>query len=252
MKSSAPLTPRQYRMLDKLIDLYRRTGQPIHYPAIARALGVHNTAAYEMLRLLEQEGYVTTEYLLSANAGPGRSTVVFSPTRQAYALVRSSFEPSRDSKWEAAKKQILSRLGGGERGEKELLADVLSRLPNVEEPLVYCAQTFTALFLNLGHEARQRLQAQGDILHQLVAGPNTRNLLALLPGLALGLGLPDPAQRASEKLFEYSERCQTYLQQLDEAKQRALAEFVEQVLNALEIAGVESAEPRIATELNPD
>ena len=114
----------------------------------------------------------------------------------------------------------------GEPGEQALLDELLSRLPNVEEPLLYCAQLLTALFLNIGREARGRLRG-------LCSNSPVRNLLGLLPGLALGLALPGQARQVSEKLIEYSEVCQSYLQQLDEAKQKALAEFVRQVLETL-------------------
>ncbi len=233
MKPSHSLTRRQHRMLEILSELYRAAREAVHYTAVAQRLGIHNTAAYEMLRLLEQEGYVSSEYVLSGNAGPGRSSVVFIPTPQAYAALTLSGAFRRDSKWESAKKQILSRLGQGEDAERALAEELIARLPDIEEPIVYCAEALTALLLNVGRDARQRLHEQGMILQRLVADAPTRNLLGLLPGIALGLALPSPAQRVSEKLIECSELCQTYLQQLDGAKQKALAEFVRQVMEAL-------------------
>ena len=79
-----PLTPRQQATLEKLIELYREAREPIHYPLIARRLGIGNTAAYEMLKLLEREGYITSEYVLSGNAGPGSSSIVFASSQQAH------------------------------------------------------------------------------------------------------------------------------------------------------------------------
>jgi predicted ArsR family transcriptional regulator len=231
MKALASLTPRQERMLKKLIELFRQSRGPVHYPILAEHLSIRNTTAYEMLKLLEHQGYVAAEYILAGNAGPGRSTVVFAPTDRARAALSGSGGAEKDSAWEGLRKQILARLGQGEPAGQELLEELLSRLPNVEEPLAYCAQALTALLLTIGAEARERLQAQGVVLQQFVAG--TRNPLGLLPGLALGLALPGQARRISEKLVEYSERCQLYLAQLDEAKQRALADFVRQVLETL-------------------
>jgi hypothetical protein len=78
-------------------------------------------------------------------------------------------------------------------------------------------------------------------------------LLNLLPGLALGHSLSGQARRVSEKLIEYSELCQTYLQQLDDAKQKALADFVPQVLNALSgLARSEGEEQSGAVRLSKD
>jgi hypothetical protein len=243
MKPPTALTWRQRRMLERLTELHREAHKPVHYTAIARELGIHNTTAYEMLKLLEQEGYVTSDYVLSGNTGPGRSTVVFAPAEQANAALASSSRLGQDPKWEMAKNEILSRLGQSRDVEQAFLDELVSRLSNVEEPLVYCAEVLTALILNISCEARVRLQEQGVFLQQLVTGPQARNLLQLLPGLALGLALPGQVQRVSERLIECSEQCQTCLQQLDDAKQRTLAEFVRQVVAALpEITSTEGQE----------
>ncbi len=233
MKAPHSVTRRQQRMLQALCELYRAAGQAVHYTAIAQRLGIHNTATYEMLRLLEQEGYVASEYVLSGNAGPGRSSVVFTPTARAFTVLELSGGFKRDSKWESAKRQILSRLGQGEDAELALADELIARLPDIEEPIVYCAGVLTALLLNVGRDTRQRLEEQGAVLQRLVGDLPTHHLLSLLPGIALGLALPAPAQRVSEKLIECSQVCQSYLQQLDEAKQKALAEFLRQVMESL-------------------
>ncbi len=242
MKPLYSVTRRQQRMLQALCDLYRAAGQAVHYTVLAQRLGIHNTATYEMLRLLEQEGYVASEYVLSGNAGPGRSSVVFTPTAQAFAAVGLSRGFKRDSKWESAKRQILSGLGHGEDAERALAEELIARLPDIEEPIVYCAEALTALLLNVGRDTRQRLEEQGAVLQRLMGDLPTRHLLSLLPGIALGLALPAPAQRVSEKLIECSQVCQMHLQQLDEAKQKALAEFLRQVMEALPGSRAEAQE----------
>jgi len=142
-------------------------------------------------------------------------------------------------------------LGQDKHTEQALLEELGSRRPNIEEPLVYCAEALTALVLNIEREARQRLQGDRVILQRLIAGPRAINLLNLLPGLMLGLSFPKPVHRASEKLIEYSEICQTYLQQLDEAKQIALAVFVHQVLDSLfELTGAQNKEKPVTLQLS--
>lgn len=229
-----------------LVKLYRQEQKPVHYPTLAQELGIGNTAAYEMLQVLAQAGYVSSDYVLSGNVGPGRSTVVFAPTQRAFLAVQSVTPTNQAAKWEMTKKQILAQLGQGESGEQALFDELLARLPNVEEPLLYCAETLTALFLNIGRETRGRLQG-------LVSGSPVRNLLDLLPGLALGLALPDQARQVSQKLIEYSQVCQDYLQQLDEAKEKALAEFVRQVLDQLpNVATSESQDSRMIARLGKE
>ena len=55
---------------------------PIHYSALAEHLGVSKITAYDMLRHLEEKGYISSHYQLEdEKTGPGRSKVVFSPHR---------------------------------------------------------------------------------------------------------------------------------------------------------------------------
>ena len=84
------LTNRQRAFLETLFDVYHDHGrQPVHYTALARALGVANSTAYEMLKLLEKKGYVSSEYHLAADhAGPGRSMVLFRPTLKGLRTFR--------------------------------------------------------------------------------------------------------------------------------------------------------------------
>jgi len=228
------LTPRQHAMLEQLIDLYHEMREPIHYAVLAQRLGVGNTTAYEMLKLLEREGYVTSEYVVSSNAGPGRSSVVFAPTSRAHATFRYlAGNLDSDADWQTAKQQILSKLGQGEGIEQALLQELTSRLSDAEPPLVYCAETLTALLLNLDREARHR-PAQYELIRRLLTSePGARNLLSLLPGFVLGLAWFEPARRLSEKLIQSSEVFQARLQQLDDANFSVLFDFMRQVLNSM-------------------
>src|SRR5919204_432891 len=106
------LTRRQQDFLRKLLDLYHETRQPIHYTRVAESLGVNRYSAYDMLKLLEQKGYVHSEYVLSqAHSGPGRSSIAFLPTPKARAAVRLFAGQSvQNAEWEAVRERILSRL----------------------------------------------------------------------------------------------------------------------------------------------
>ena len=52
------LTHRQRTFLHRLLDVYPdHRDEPVHYSTVAQALGVSNTTAYEMMKLLEKKGY---------------------------------------------------------------------------------------------------------------------------------------------------------------------------------------------------
>ena len=61
------LTRRQETFIHRLLDLYRELDGPIHYSLLAERVGVSPFTAYDMLRLLEEKGLVTSEYRLDSD-----------------------------------------------------------------------------------------------------------------------------------------------------------------------------------------
>ena len=74
------LTRRQEKFIQKMIELKHEFACPIHYSLLAKRLGVSPFTAYDMLCLLEEKGYVTSEYQLPADkSGPGRAERLLLP-----------------------------------------------------------------------------------------------------------------------------------------------------------------------------
>ncbi|MFQ6059103.1 MAG: helix-turn-helix domain-containing protein [Anaerolineae bacterium] len=229
------LTSRQRAFLDKLLDLYREARQPVHYSTVAEKLGVGNTTAYEMMKLLEDKGYVASDYVLAEGSGPGRSSVVFYPTFKALKTFRRLAGAAvKAEEWERVKERILSKVGKGEIKEKELLDEMLAKIPTSESPLVYCAEVITALLLNIKREIRSRLGEHRLIKNLMTPGPPGQRELGLLPGFALGLSFLENATRQWDKLVEYSQECQRSLQRLDNDMRRDLLEFLREMMVALQ------------------
>jgi DNA-binding IscR family transcriptional regulator len=71
------LTRRQEDVIRKMLDLHDLHQAPIHYKTLADHLGVSPFTAYDMLRLLEEKGLVTSEYQLASDkSGPGRGAAL--------------------------------------------------------------------------------------------------------------------------------------------------------------------------------
>src|SRR5206468_3082681 len=105
--------------------------------------------AYDMLKLLEQKGYVGSEYVLSpAHSGPGRSSIAFTPTAKARAAVRLFGGRSADAEWQAMRERILTQLREREPNDA-LLAELLAHISTLKSPVEFCAETAAALVLNL-------------------------------------------------------------------------------------------------------
>ncbi|MFQ5854520.1 MAG: LexA family protein [Anaerolineae bacterium] len=210
------LTPRQQEFLDQVVELYQTTGEPVHYSAVAERLGVGNSTAYEMLRVLQSKGYLSADYVLGESSGPGRSAVVFTPKSHGV-----------DTEWEQVRSRILTSLGTDEVSDQELLNEILSRLPSSISPLAYCAQVMTALLLNVRGEIRSRL-GEHELIQALLANslPDTPSL-NLLPGFALGLSFRERANRELRgRLVEYTQEYQRRLGRLDARGRALLQEFL--------------------------
>ncbi len=230
------LTRRQQEFLSRFIDLYREAQEPIHYAEVARRLGVGKVTAYEMLRLLEERGLVSSSfYLPPEKHGPGRATVRFAPTGEAHRLLlRLAGPEGRPEDWEAFKAGILARLRQGRvEGYEPLLSELLARLPERRSPLRYTAELITAMLLALrtllegahGRELRTRLQRIGM--------PGELGLSAL-SGLALALDLAERLNRRfSTALLAEINRYQHTVQTLSEDNRQRLAAFVREVAACL-------------------
>jgi predicted ArsR family transcriptional regulator len=71
------LTRHQGTFIRRLSDLYYRGDESIHYSALADHLDVSKITAYDMLRLLEEKGYVNSQYQLAYDkTGSGLTSIV--------------------------------------------------------------------------------------------------------------------------------------------------------------------------------
>lgn len=130
-----------------MLDLYGEIQGPFHYSHIAEKLGLSKYTAYDMLRLLEEKGYVESVYE-THESGPGRASVLFKPTIKA----REAFEQlagGDTTNWEAAKERVIARIEAGEFEDAELAEEVLVQMAGGIEDVVYCAKVIGDLVTRL-------------------------------------------------------------------------------------------------------
>jgi len=229
------MTERQEAFLEQFWELYREVKAPLHYSVVAEKLKVSNISAYDMLRLLKRQGMVASQYLLpKKQRGPGRSTIVFYPTRRAKALFSSPLpEDFQRTEWEDLREKILQGLKKRKDEYDQMLDEILSRIPHRESPMLYSTEMITAIVLQmcqLGEEARTRLLKEVSKL--ILAGESG---LSALAGLSLGLTLAEGANRKfSSKLLSYVERYQENLSRMSAESKRALSDFLLEVVRTVE------------------
>lgn len=232
------LTSRQRTCLEKLLDVhYRQQGQPIHYTTLARALGVANSTAYEMLKVLEQKGYVSSEYHLTEDhTGPGRSMVLFRPTLKTLRTFRHLLgEDARHQEWDVIREKLLRRLATADSShDEQWIADLLATIPESRDPLLYCGHVVAASLWSMKDLLRHRVYEWSIFRKVERADASSFDALGLLPGFALGFAYA--LRRHSSwlaRLAECVERYQAYLLQLDEEGRARLLSFSHDMVDAL-------------------
>jgi hypothetical protein len=233
------LTARQRAFLATLVELYREVRQPVHYTDVARRVGVNRFSAYDMLKVLEQKGFASSSYALAAgHSGPGRSNVGFAPTPQAADLMARELAEGRlGEDWVGVRERLLARLREArEANPREALSDLLDRLPDARAPLAYCAGMTGALLLNM-RRARARAGSLNPF-HALAAlRADAGAELEALAGLSVGSTLSaddDSGPSLTQRLLDQTRRYHANLSRLSGEARSALAQFLQEALEALD------------------
>ena len=229
------LTFRQKAFLSKLLDIYHEMREPLHYSVVAERLGLSNSTAYDMLRLLEEKGVVTSQYATpKATTGPGRSNILFSPAAKGVELLSRLAGESREQEgWEDIKAHILDSLSQGKASEYEdLLRELIARMPEARSPLVHSAEVITALLLSL-RETKHTFGRRSPV--KIILDARVGKLgMSILAGLALGLCLADKRmQHRLGNYQEYADKYQVSLQELSRDNLVKLHRFTREVWNIL-------------------
>lgn len=237
MTKPRALTRRQRDVLERFLDLYRKAEQPLHYSEVAAHLAIRPVTAYEMLRLLEDRGLVTSEYRLDERGGgPGRAAVYFRPTPRAHELIRNlaGGHSLEGEDWEKTRAYLLEQVRT--RSPDDVLEELLVRVMDEDRPLVYLAEMVAGIllaleetFASLRHDAewRERLSSFG-----IPAELGAQALVGLSMGLALTGRLN---RRITSFLLTHTHRFREQLAQLGEAESRHLDSFVKDVCQALRV-----------------
>lgn len=227
------LTRRQEIFIHRFLDLYRELNGPIHYSLLAERVGVSPFTAYDMLRLLEEKGYVTSEYRTgSEKPSVGRSEVVFLPTELARRRIEELATGADLGDWDNAKSLILARIRAGEFQDRILAEEIIARVPpDAPEALRYCFEVMTVLILRLGKGTGRHILAERLPLLLEKKGAVSRPGLLLLGGFVLGLlANENPVDLDRDQpILEYVERYQTLVMEMEPRLCRRLGDGIKDI-----------------------
>lgn len=174
------LTNRRKQFLQKIKEIYARTGEPVHYVDLAHALGVSKWTAYDVVRALAKDGFVKFRYMKPEGSGQvGRSRLRVMPNDEAGQL-------SEHADQIAAEKLSLLSLIADENflSKRGSVLELIQRSEKVSSRELLFMYLLAAILLLL----RKRSQISALAwLNSLVGVASTELILGGVLGLALGL-----------------------------------------------------------------
>jgi DNA-binding Lrp family transcriptional regulator len=230
------LTRRQEDFIKNLIVLSQELDGPIHYSMLAERLGVSPFTAYDMLRLLEEKGMVTSEYQVAeGKSGPGRAERLFYPVEKPEQRLAERFGAIPLSE-EELKQFILNKVQRGEIPQKEFGEEILSRVPpDGPEHIRYCLEVMMVIRVRL----RQRTGRQRFLAYLPEVLPNGGEVppanLSLLGGFAFGILAQEETedQEWSQMLLEHVLQYQEIVRSLTPEECRLLADDLIMIFSPL-------------------
>lgn len=223
------LTRRQKEFVENLIEMTREIRGPIHYSMLAERLGVSPFTAYDMLRVLEEKGMVTSEYQLAeGKSGPGRAERLFCPVppnaSQRQQLVNAYGKMALDER--NLQQFVLKKLQNGESPNLEVAEELLARIPpDGPENIRYCIEVMTVIAMRLKKRAGQKLMFAYLPKILPLGGPVSQADLCMLGGFSFGLLVQDETndREWSQILFEHVEQYHNLVLSMDQAECKQLA-----------------------------
>lgn len=226
------ITRRRIDFLQKIKQLYEATNLPVHYERVAELMGVSKWSAYEMLKILEKEGLLASQYEVNQREKfPGRAMVLFTPTQLAEAVLagEAQKEQAGDREWHQTKQVLLSLCDKQKRkNAKALIEQLLAKLPRLENPLIFCAYMIVLLLMHIQNLSNNSI----DMIKNVVLNAaKAETALVMFAGVALGSMLKTTAHLPlCSQLTSHLTRYQDNFAELDQAEKALLLDFLEEAL----------------------
>ncbi len=222
-----PITPRRMEFLQKIVSLFHQTGLPVHYAEVAQALGVSKWTAYDILKELEKQDYLHSEYVLNRfEKTPGRSVVAFRPTEKALKLLSQAGEHLPE--WPAVRERLLNLFDNIKNlNPRKIKEELLEEMSQVELPVVFAAYTIALLIAHI-HEIN--LHGAPTLPQLLQFAPKPELVLSLFAGSVVGTMVKNVKDSLNNKIFSCIHRFLEYISECSAPERKLLAGFLNEAL----------------------
>lgn len=223
------MSKRRFQFLDQLMGMYQKQRLPVHYAALAKAIGVSKWTAYDMLKEIEKSGYVTRSYTVNPNE-TGRSQVVFTPTEKAKELFKQfrSHDGIGKKREEIAQHlRMLMKKSMKHDTVQDLLKKMIDEIPIKKTNLEFCGyivSNFMAYLNKIGGKTEALTATMIQKSNNYYA-----NLL-MFAGTVLGTVIQTMSEEISTEISSLVREYVEKIGQLSNSEQAFLLDFVKEGL----------------------
>lgn len=224
------LTRRRKEFLHKITKIYENTGTPVHYVTVAEALGVSKWTAYDILKELEKDGYLRSEYSVSREErSSGRSVILFLPNPKAGDLFpkeKEEIDPMEE--WHAAREKLLEIFENVKKhGSKKIIVDLLKEMPATGAPIIISANIIAVLIVYIQKLGTKTVKMVKNLLQPAL---RPELILSLFAGTALGATVKNRQDVINGRLAGEVGRLQKYISEFSAKENKLLVKFLSDAL----------------------
>ncbi|KLU59029.1 hypothetical protein CEB3_c50490 [Peptococcaceae bacterium CEB3] len=222
------LTERRKQFLQQIINLYERTGLPVHYITLANQIGVSKWTAYDMLKELEKNGLLKRDYTISPHE-PGRSMIVFAPTPAAEELFgKTRTSMCSASELKVMKNSVLGLLNEVRTFRLQQAVDLfLEKISHVNIQAEFCLYILGLLLLYLNALGKKRKQM---IEHLINVSNRPEIQMTMFVGTVMGTAVQTVGDELGPEITKLIALFFSYLEKLSPDELQTLTDFIREAV----------------------
>ncbi|HZH59504.1 MAG TPA: Lrp/AsnC family transcriptional regulator [Metabacillus sp.] len=221
------ITKRRKQFLEEVIKIYQDTLLPVHYETIAEAVGVSKWTAYDVMKVLEKEGYLKRIYKKNQN-DTGRSIVLFIPTEEVIKLTSDNTKQISNPKKEKEIKDELINIKKISHNQffSESVSDLFKKMDDFESKVEFCYYFLGILVIYLNQLGKEHRDLTKFVM--TVSG-KTHVQLSVFVGLVVGMITFKENDTIALNISENSYQFFEFLEELTSDELNKLVDFLNEI-----------------------
>lgn len=222
------ITERRKQFLQQIMNLYEKTGLPVHYITLANLIGVSKWTAYDVLKELEKNGLLRRDYTINPHES-GRSMIVFAPTLKAEELFgKTRTTICNPSELRVIKNSVLGLLKEVRMFRLQQAVDLfLEKIAHVAVQAEFCLYILGLLILYLNVLGKKRKQM---IEHLMNVSNRSEIQLTMFVGTVMGTAVQTVGHELGPEITKLIALFFSYLDKLSLDELKTLTDFVQEAM----------------------